>query len=136
MKVLSVRQPWAWLIAIGCKTIENRTWSRKFRGRVLIHASQAKAEELDGWQNRVAREYCQAHGIAFPSDFDALPKSAIVGSVDVEDIEYHEAYNDPFAYDFQYHWKLGNARLFEHPVEGVKGKLFLWDYPLNENDVK
>ena len=24
MKVLSIRQPYAWLIAIGCKTIENR----------------------------------------------------------------------------------------------------------------
>lgn len=36
MKVLSIRQPYAWLIAIGCKTIENRTWNRKFRGRFLI----------------------------------------------------------------------------------------------------
>ncbi|WP_206002040.1 ASCH domain-containing protein [Paraburkholderia aromaticivorans] len=38
MKALSIRQPWAWLIVKGHKDIENRTWSTRFRGRVLIHA--------------------------------------------------------------------------------------------------
>lgn len=132
MKVLSVRQPWAWLIAIGCKTIENRTWLRKYRGRILIHASQAKADQLDGWQDRVVREYCQAHGIEVP-DFDSLPKSAIIGSVEIDNIEFHEAYNDPFAEDFQYHWFLKNPRMFAQPIGNVKGKLFLWDYDLNED---
>ena len=63
MKVLSIRQPYAWLIAIGCKTIENRTWNRKIRGRFLIHASQAKPEKLDGWQESAMKKYCQEHGI-------------------------------------------------------------------------
>lgn len=40
-QVLSVRQPWAWLIVNGHKDIENRTWSTKFRGRILIHASKS-----------------------------------------------------------------------------------------------
>lgn len=135
MKVLSIRQPWAWLIAIGCKTIENRTWSRNYRGRILIHASQAKAEQLDGWQENAMRKYCQAHNIPIP-DFDSLPKSAIIGSVEVSDIQFHEAYNDPFAEDFQYHWFLENPRLFENPIIGVKGKLFLWNYDLDEQNVK
>ena len=38
MKALSIRQPYAWLIANGHKDIENRTWPTHFRGRVLIHA--------------------------------------------------------------------------------------------------
>ena len=135
MKVLSFKQPWAWLIAIGCKTIENRTWDRKYRGRILIHASQAKADRLDGWQDRVAREYCQKNGIEFPKDFDTLPKSAIIGSVDIVDILYHEAYQDPFAEDFQYHWFLKNPKLFDEPISGVKGKVFLWDYECNEADL-
>ncbi len=37
-KVLSIRQPWAWLILHGGKDIENRDWATKVRGRVLIHA--------------------------------------------------------------------------------------------------
>jgi hypothetical protein len=40
MKCLSIRQPWAWAIINGGKDIENRTWSTKFRGRFLVHASQ------------------------------------------------------------------------------------------------
>lgn len=43
MKTITIKQPWAWLIASGIKDIENRTWPTKFRGRVLIHASQNKA---------------------------------------------------------------------------------------------
>lgn len=37
---LSVRQPWAWLIAHGWKNIENRTRRTQVRGRILIHASK------------------------------------------------------------------------------------------------
>lgn len=39
MKALSIRQPWACLIAHGFKNIENRTRPTKVRGDVLIHAS-------------------------------------------------------------------------------------------------
>lgn len=62
MKALSIRQPWAWLIANGYKDIENRSWQTKFRGPVLIHASskrptlaEVKAarsilEQTHGWE--------------------------------------------------------------------------------------
>ncbi|HEY4116292.1 MAG TPA: ASCH domain-containing protein [Byssovorax sp.] len=36
MKALSVKQPWAELIASGRKSIELRTWSRAYRGELLI----------------------------------------------------------------------------------------------------
>lgn len=39
MKVLSVKQPWASLIASGRKTIELRTWTTHYRGDILICAS-------------------------------------------------------------------------------------------------
>jgi len=37
---LSVRQPWANLIAQGKKTIETRTWSTDYRGELLIVSSR------------------------------------------------------------------------------------------------
>lgn len=37
---LSVRQPWAWALLYGGKTIENRTWRTRHRGRIWIHASE------------------------------------------------------------------------------------------------
>lgn len=41
MKALSVKQPWASLIASGEKTIETRVWATKYRGPLLICASAA-----------------------------------------------------------------------------------------------
>jgi hypothetical protein len=38
-KTLSVKQPYAALICAGVKTVENRTWSTDYRGKLLIHAS-------------------------------------------------------------------------------------------------
>ena len=29
MRVISIRQPWAWLIVNGYKDVENRTWAPK-----------------------------------------------------------------------------------------------------------
>jgi len=40
MKAISIRQPWASLIVAGIKDIENRSWQTKYRGKLLIHASQ------------------------------------------------------------------------------------------------
>jgi hypothetical protein len=54
--VISVRQPWAWLIINAGKNIENRDWrdnnpGLKVRGRVLIHASKGitKREWEEAW---------------------------------------------------------------------------------------
>ena len=41
IKVLSIRQPWAWLICSGFKNIENRSWRTNYRGRLYIHAGKS-----------------------------------------------------------------------------------------------
>jgi len=40
MKALSVKQPWANMIAWRQKTIETRTWSTEYRGDLLIVSSR------------------------------------------------------------------------------------------------
>jgi hypothetical protein len=72
MKALSIRQPWAWLIAAGYKDIENRKWSTKFRGRIYIHASRGydlsfRASEFN---------------IKLPT---SLARGAIIGEVEIID---------------------------------------------------
>lgn len=42
MRCLSVRQPWAQLIATGRKKIELRTWRTDYRGPIIIVAGQAR----------------------------------------------------------------------------------------------
>lgn len=46
MRGLSIIQPWASLIAGGEKRVETRTWSTRYRGDLLIHASAAFPAEF------------------------------------------------------------------------------------------
>jgi hypothetical protein len=39
VKVLSGRQPWWWAILHAGKAVENRVWSTKYRGPILLHAA-------------------------------------------------------------------------------------------------
>lgn len=41
MRMLTIQQPWAGLIATGIKTIELRSWSTIYRGALAIHAGRA-----------------------------------------------------------------------------------------------
>lgn len=50
MKAITVRQPWAWAIAAGAKTIENRTRGTSYRGHLAIHAATR-------WSGRGADNY-------------------------------------------------------------------------------
>ena len=133
MKVLSIKQPWAWLICVGCKTIENRTWARKYRGPVLIHASKTPAswDDCDDWMMDTINEFLKEHNMKLPK-ISELPKSAIIGCATLYGIDSKETLNDPFAFDYQYHWQFKHAKLFDKPIKNVKGKVFLWDYSLNK----
>lgn len=39
-KALSLKQPYAWLIANGYLLVDDRTWGTQHRGTILIHASK------------------------------------------------------------------------------------------------
>jgi hypothetical protein len=46
---LSLKQPWAALLAYGRKTIEVRRWPTARRGRVLIHAARVPDPRPEAW---------------------------------------------------------------------------------------
>ena len=48
MKAISLKEPWASLIASGKKTIETRVWCTRHRGPLLIVGSQKPAGEFAG----------------------------------------------------------------------------------------
>ncbi len=75
MKVLSVRPEWCWAIFYAGKLVENRSWSTKFRGRLLIHASLRP--------DPAARPFMAALGIEVPA---VVPRGVIVGSVVLVDV--------------------------------------------------
>jgi len=59
---LSVKQPWAALLAAGIKTIEIRSWPTRRRGRVLIHAGKVADERPEGWSRIVTPELAALRG--------------------------------------------------------------------------
>lgn len=56
MRVLSIQQPWAWLIVNGYKPVENRDWNTAVRGDVLIHAGKKYDDEGDDYIRRAFPE--------------------------------------------------------------------------------
>jgi ASCH domain len=54
MKALSIKQPWANLIAAGEKTIETRTWATNYRGPILIVSSKTPKIEPAGFALAIA----------------------------------------------------------------------------------
>ncbi len=103
MKVLTIKEPWASLILEGKKVIETRTWKTKYRGVVLLHASQNPKSDISGKIFAVANiENC-------------LPMIR-----DDERLACCEVY--PNAYS----WFLSRIKPTE--LKEVKGKLGLWEF--------
>lgn len=86
MLTLSVRQPWAWLILRGGKSIENRRWSTSVRGRILLHASKGMTRgEYDDVALFLRRSTSdELRRIELPAR-DSLERGGIVGSVEIVD---------------------------------------------------
>lgn len=83
MLALSIRQPWAWHILHSGKDVENRDWSTKVRGRVLIHA--AKACTRWEWENGQDPLWRQGGNTFALPPLEDLPRGGIVGSVEIVD---------------------------------------------------
>ncbi len=138
MKVLSVQQPWASLICAGIKDVENRTWkAAQIPGRVLIHASSKKVSKnfFAGIPEYLESIISNEIGFGNIASLDSLPTSAIIGYVTVtgfEEGEVDSIWADPAGV---IKWKLEDAWLFDEPILDVKGKLNLFDYDLDENNM-
>ena len=127
MKVITVKQPFATLIAEGLKEYEFRTWRTKFRGDILIHAGKG----ID----KKAMERYKHLNLDYPSG-KIIAKATITDCVYVDDNLKEELQEkDPLVYygilQKESNWdgygfKLENIEKIE-PIE-INGKLSLWDY--------
>lgn len=89
MKALTIHPLWAWAIVHGHKPVENRSWATSHRGPLAIHAS---SDSPAAWESDArARAVLKGMGISVPPDAD-VPKSAIVGTVDLVDVVDVEVY--------------------------------------------
>ncbi|MBE8712506.1 ASCH domain-containing protein [Sphingobacterium hungaricum] len=141
-KAISIKQPWASLIAHGIKDIENRTWPTKYRGTILIHVSSKSqfSVQLTDEQTKLAIPLLKT---AIDGE---MPFGAIIGKVDIVDCVInhgsiwaektpscspHHPKGLPSVIgkgrkDAIYNWVLANPVLFTNPILNVKGKLSFW----------
>lgn len=87
VRALSLRQPWAWLVVYGGKTIENRRWNTNRRGPVLLHA--AKGMTRNDWDEAYEFAYGIDRSIArrIPAR-DGLLFGGIVGRATIVDVVF------------------------------------------------
>ncbi len=132
MRVLTVRQPWAWAIVHGGKDVENRVRSLgPYRGTVAIHVSQTPVRAGDD-------AWWVAHEAGMDTARDAgddLHLGHVIGVVDLVDVhpdctEHIEAYGhtptcSPWAMAGHHHLTLANPLPLPEPIP-ARGRLGLW----------
>jgi len=137
MKAITIKQPWASLIALGEKKFETRSWQTKHRGQIAIHAGKS----VDKKACETFAEVFKEHGI---KTVDELPVGAVIGTVNL--IDCHKVINEfpieawttgpnirgrEFYFgdytEGRYAWELSNLQVLAEPVP-AKGKLSLWEW--------
>lgn len=118
MKALSLKQPWANMVAEGLKTIETRTWSVSYRGPLLIVSS--KKPDLNMQTALPISYHPLGHAIAIAELVECRPMTR-------ED----EAAAKCAIYWHAYSWLLKDIRRIEKPFP-VKGKLHLYEVEIPE----
>ncbi|WP_405797712.1 ASCH domain-containing protein [Streptomyces sp. NBC_01506] len=116
MRSLTIKQPWADAITHGTKRVENRSWTTRYRGPVLIHAG-ATYDPM---------------GRFIITDREALAawpdtRRAVIATAELVDIHAASAGGccAPWSEPNAYHWALTQVRTLSEPVPAT-GRLRLW----------
>ncbi len=121
MKALSIKQPWAWAIAYGFKTIETRNRPTKHRGELLIVSSLKPDKALMDW-------FQKETGMKVDGQMEYGKAIAVADLVDCRvmveadgDAALCDVYKDAWS------WVFENIRKIEpFPVKGQLG-IYEWD---------
>ena len=123
MKVLTVKEPWASLIAYGYKEYEFRSWKTNYRGKILIHAGKSLEKDMSKKFEDYNLNYSKGEIIAVADLTDCI----------LVDEKFNEELSkkNKLVYGHSNHiskyaWKLENVKLI-NKIE-INGKLGLWNY--------
>lgn len=143
MKVLSMIQPWATLLVQGETLYETRSWKTRYRGPLAIHASQ-KVDKL-ACKHEPIRSLLAKNGYTEQN----LPAGVILATCELSNCYQVIDANDTSAIldcgkvvsgkdillgDYSpgyFAWEIAGFRLLKTYIP-VKGKLGLWEYPIDE----
>jgi hypothetical protein len=106
MKCISIRQPWASLIASGQKTVELRTWTTKYRGPLIVCASAAPTKD---------------------THYPIGPMGVTICLVELVDIRRPIPTDSACVVPSERDWAWALGRVTHLPAVAVKGRLSLWE---------
>ena len=127
MRVLSIREPFASLIASGDKKIETRSFKTNYRGELFIHASGKKIDKSivdNTYINNMIKDRKMQFG-------KIICRVKLVDCVYM-DREFINSIKDTKEYQLglykegRYAWILDNVELIEPII--AKGRLNIWNY--------
>lgn len=123
MKVITLKQPWATLVAEGIKKYEFRSWKYNYRGEILIHAGVGIDKEAMEKVKDLKLEYPSKRIIAKVTIKDCIElNSEISKKINSEN---YLVYGDKIRTG--YAWKLDNVEKIYLPKE-IPGKQGIWNY--------
>lgn len=134
MKVITIKQPFASLIAAGLKEYEFRTWKTAYRGDMLIHAGKRVDVE--------AMKKFKHFGLSYPLGC-IIAKATLTDCVKVdEELKLELRRKNALVYSGTtenpnwegYGFQLAGIQMIE-PI-CVNGKLGLWEYDFEELPAK
>ncbi len=124
MKVITLKQPWATLIAEGYKKYEFRSWKTNYRGEIYIHAGKGIDEERMKRVRKLDLSYPQSVIIARVIISDCIKLT--------EDINKKIIEENPLIYGNNlkrsgFAWKIENVKKIKSS-KIIKGNLGIWNY--------
>ena len=123
MKVLTLKQPWATLVAESIKKYEFRSWKTNYRGKILIHAGTGiDKKELEKFKD-LNLEFPSKRILAEVEDCLELNDELNKKIIAEKNIAYGSKYRTGYA------WKLTNSKKINYDKD-VKGQLGLWNIDL------
>jgi ASCH domain len=121
VKVLTIRQPWAWATIYGGKDVENRRWRTAYRGVLLIHAGQ-DADPEPGASTRLLWTMADPEAFGRPrAAWQA--RGAIIGVVVLADVLTDSS--SRWAAARWYHWVFEFPSPVDPPIP-CRGRPGLW----------
>jgi hypothetical protein len=133
LRAFTVHQPWARLIAIGEKLVENRDWHTNHRGIIAIHSSRSDACIRPKYDPRTKR-WIDPRTMLLTDD---MPHGVIVGLCEIIDTVQHRAMpSHPVWWRLQEHayatgsvcWILARPFVLPKPI-AVRGQQGIWKVP-------
>lgn len=130
MKTITIKQPYASLIAAGIKKYEFRTWKSNYRGKLLIHAGKGIDKKAMEKFKNYNLEYPAGCIIAICDMVDCVKIDEETREMLLKENElvYGKAARDK-SFD-GYGFRLENVKMIEEIP--VKGALSFWEYDYKE----